>query len=108
MLEHLESTALPNLTADEYEKLLTAFTARVRAHLEVPDLPFGVGEVFDNGKRDTVRVAQQATAEKVKGVFLVSADKLTTFDGRTHFDAASQIELGERFAAGMAKAIGKP
>jgi hypothetical protein len=41
-------------------------------------------------------------------VFLVSADKLKTFDGGTHFDAVSQIELGERFSAGMAKAIGKP
>jgi hypothetical protein len=26
----------------------------------------------------------------------------------THFDAASQIELGERFATAMAKALGKP
>jgi len=97
-----------SLTADEYEKLLTAYVARVRADLEVPDLPFGVGEVFDNGKRDTVRAAQKATAEKVKNVFFVPADKLKTFDGGTHFDAASQIELGERFAVGMAKAIGKP
>ncbi len=97
-----------SLIADEYQKLLTAFIARVRTDLEVPDLPFGVGEVFDNGKRDTVRAAQKATAEKVKGVFFVSADGLKTFDGGTHFDAASQIELGERFAAGMAKAIGKP
>jgi hypothetical protein len=37
----------------------------------------------------------------------VPADKLKTFDGGTHFDAASQIELGERFAAAMAKALGK-
>jgi iduronate 2-sulfatase len=96
------------LTADEYQKLLTAFIARVRTDLEVPELPFGVGEVFDNGKRDTVRAAQKATAEKVKGVFFVPADGLKTFDGGTHFDAASQIELGERFAAGMAKAIGQP
>jgi hypothetical protein len=44
----------------------------------------------------------------VKGAFFVSADKLKTFDGGTHFVAVSQIELGERFAAGMAKAIGRP
>jgi iduronate 2-sulfatase len=91
-----------NLTADEYEKLLTAFIFRVRADLEAPDLPFGVGEVYDNGKRDAVRAAQKVTAEKVKRVFFVPADKLKTFDGGTHFDAASQIELGRRFAAGMA------
>jgi iduronate 2-sulfatase len=93
------------LTAGEYEKLLAALVGRVRADLEAPDLPFGIGEVFDNGKRDSVRAAQKVTAEKVKGVFFVSADKLNTFDGGTHFDAASQIELGERFAAGMVRAI---
>lgn len=69
------------LTAEEYQKHLTAFIARVRADIGVPDLPFGVGEVYDNGKRDTVRAAQKATAEKVKGVFLVPADGLKTFDG---------------------------
>jgi hypothetical protein len=53
------------LTADEYQKLLTAFIVRVRTDLDAPALPFGVGEVFDNGKRDTVRTAQKATAEKV-------------------------------------------
>jgi hypothetical protein len=80
---------------------------RVRADLEAPKMPFGVGEVFDDGKRDAVRAAQKAVAGKVKGAFFVPADRLRTFDGGTHFDAASQVELGERFAAGMAKAIGK-
>jgi iduronate 2-sulfatase len=93
------------LTAGEYQTRLTAFVARVRADLGAPGLPFGVGEVYDNGKRDTVRAAQKAVAAKVPGVFFVPADGLTTFDGGTHFDAASQIELGRRFAAGMAKAL---
>ncbi|MBA4187728.1 MAG: hypothetical protein C0467_06885 [Planctomycetaceae bacterium] len=95
-----------SLSAEEYQKLLTAFIARVRTDLELPDLPFGIGEVYDNGKRDTIRTAQKATAEKVKGAFFVPADKLKTSDMGTHFDAASQIELGERFAIGMAKTIG--
>jgi hypothetical protein len=43
--------------------------------------------------------------EKTKVVFCVPADKFKTFDGGTYFDAVSQIELGERFATGMAKAI---
>ena len=94
------------LTADEYQKLLTAFIARVRTDLDVPELPFGVGEVFGNGNRDAVRAAQKATAEKVKGAFFVSADELKTFDGGTHFGAASQVEFGERCAAGVAKARG--
>lgn len=95
-----------SLSAEEYQKLLTVFIARVRTDLEAPDLPFGIGEVFDNGKRDSIRTAQKATAKDVKGAFLVSAGELKTSDMGTHFDAASQIQLGERFAAGMKKAIG--
>jgi iduronate 2-sulfatase len=93
------------LTAGEYQKRLTAFIARVRTDLEAPDLPFGVGEVYDNGKRDSVRAAQKAAAANGKNVFFVPAGGLTTFGDGTHFDAASQIELGRRFAAGMAQAI---
>jgi hypothetical protein len=95
------------LPAAEYERQLTAFIARVRGDLGAPEMPFGIGEVIDNGKRDAVRAAQKATAEKIPGTFFVSAAGLTSHDGGTHFDAASQIALGERFAAGMAKAIGK-
>lgn len=94
------------LSSNEYRKLLTAFIARVRTDLDAPDLAFGIGEVFDNGKRDTIRTAQKATAEQVKGVFFVPADGLKTSDMGTHFDAASQIELGERFAARLARVIG--
>jgi iduronate 2-sulfatase len=93
------------LTAGEYQTRLTAFITRVRTDLGTPGLPFGVGEVYDNGKRDRVRAAQKAVAAKVRGVFFVPADGLKTFDGGTHFDAASQVELGERFAAGMAQAL---
>lgn len=95
------------LTAEEYEKQLTTFITRVRTDLEAPDLAFGIGQVIDNGKRDSVRAAQKATAEKVKGAFFVPVDGLKSFDGGTHFDAASQIILGERFATGMGKALGQ-
>lgn len=95
------------LTADAYEKLLTTFIERMRKDLDAPDMAFGIGEVYDNKKRDTIRVAQKATAEKVKGAYFVPASDLKTYDGGTHFDAASQIELGKRFAVGMIKVIGK-
>lgn len=93
------------LPAEDYQKRLTAFIARVRTDLEVPNLPFGIGQVIDNGKRDAVRSALKATAEKVPGAFFVPADGLKSFDGGTHFDAASQILLGQRYAAGMLKAL---
>ncbi|QEL16401.1 sialate O-acetylesterase [Limnoglobus roseus] len=95
------------LTAEKYEALLSQFITRVRKDLEAPGLPFGVGEVYDNGKRDAVRAAQKSVAGKVPGAFFVSAAGLHTQDQGTHFDAASQITLGERFAAGMVKALGK-
>lgn len=94
------------LSAEEYQKMLTGFIAKARMDLAAPDLLFGIGEVFDNGKRNSVRTAQTETARVVKGAFLVSAAELTTSDGGTHFDAASQIELGHRFAVGMLKATG--
>ena len=93
------------LPEGEYQNLLTDFIAKVRAALDAPELPFGIGEVYDNGKRDRVRAAERATAEAVPGAFFVSADGLETFDGGTHFNAASQIELGRRFGAGMVGAI---
>ncbi len=93
------------LPEGEYQTLLTDFIAKVRAALGVPELPFGIGEVYDNGKRDRVRAGQQATASAVPGAYFVSAEGLKTFDDGTHFDAASQIELGRRLGAGMVGAL---
>ncbi|CAN5244496.1 hypothetical protein BH11PLA2_BH11PLA2_10160 [soil metagenome] len=93
------------LSEAEYTKMLTALVTRVRTDLKTPDLPFGIGEVFDNGKRGSVRKAQKAVADTVMGAFFVSAAGLKTSDMGTHFDTASQITLGERFAAGMVNAL---
>jgi iduronate 2-sulfatase len=94
-----------NLTAEVYQKMLTQFIGQLRQDLALPELVFGIGEVYDNGRRDTIRAAQKATAEKIRRTYFVPATKLHTFDNGVHFDAASQIELGERFAAGMAQAL---
>lgn len=85
-------------TAAEYQERLTAFIARVREDLRQPDLPIVIGEVFDNGKRDSIRTAQRAAAAAIPGVRFVPATDLKTWDAGTHFDAASQLELGRRFA----------
>ncbi|MEP3481767.1 MAG: sialate O-acetylesterase [Fuerstiella sp.] len=81
-----------------HQKRLTNLIARVRNDCEVPELPVVLGQVFDNGKRDKVRTAIKATSEAVDKVGLVTAEGLTTWDAGTHFDAASQITLGQRFA----------
>ena len=92
-----------SLPADQYQKMLTEFISRVRTDLALKDLPFVIGEVYDNGKRDSVRTAQQAVAKAVAGTYFASAKGLKTFDGGTHFDAASQIELGQRLAEPLLK-----
>ena len=90
-----------SLPEGEYQKLLIQFIARVRSDLESPQLPFIIGEVYDNGHRDRVRAGQRATAAAVAGVRFVTVDGLKTSDNGTHFDTPSQIELGRRLAAAL-------
>jgi iduronate 2-sulfatase len=91
-----------SLPDGEYQTLLTQFIAQVRTDLDAPALPFVIGEVYDNGKRDRVRAGQRATAAAVPGVTFVAVDGLKTSDNGTHFDTPSQIELGRRLAAPFA------
>jgi iduronate 2-sulfatase len=93
------------LTAEEYERLLTEFIARVREDLKLPNMPFVIGEVFDNGKRDSIRTAQLAVSKAVPGVGFFSVKDLKTSDNGTHFDSAGQLIMGERFAAEMVKLL---
>ena len=87
-----------SLPEGEYQKLLTALIGRVRKDLNAPDLPFVIAEVFDNHHRDRVRAGQRGTTQAVAHTLFVPADHLVTSDNGTHFDAASQIELGQRIA----------
>lgn len=91
--------------AEKYQEMLTSFIAEVRSMLGLKDMPFVIGEVYDNGKRDRVRAAQKAVAKDVKAAFFVSAEGLKTFDNGTHFDAASQIEFGKRMAQPLLKLL---
>ena len=85
-------------TAAIYEQQLTTFIARLREDLNQPNLPVAVGEIFDSKEHASVRQAQRAVTGAVPNVKLVSADGTTTWDKGTHFDAASQLLLGRRFA----------
>jgi iduronate 2-sulfatase len=90
-------------TEEVYLQELTTLIARMREDVGQPDLPFVIGEVYNNGKRDAVRAAQQAVAKAVPHVGFASADGLKTWDGGTHFDAASQLLMGKRFAEATLK-----
>lgn len=86
-----------------YQRRLETFIARIREDIGQLDLPVIVGEVFDNGKRDDVRAAIGAVASSDERVGLVESAGLTTWDPGTHFDAASQLELGKRYAQAALK-----
>ena len=88
-------------STEQYQTRLAGLIARTRADLKIKELPFLIGQVYDNGKRNTVIAAQKAVAKAIPATAFVEADGLQTFDKGTHFDAASQIELGKRFAREM-------
>ncbi|WP_146528448.1 sialate O-acetylesterase [Novipirellula artificiosorum] len=82
----------------DYQQRLDQLIIRIREDLGVADLPVIVGEVFDNRKRDNVRAAIRAVGTSGPRVGFVSSDDTTTWDEGTHFDAPSQLLLGQRYA----------
>ncbi|MBA3698306.1 MAG: hypothetical protein H0W78_05595 [Planctomycetes bacterium] len=90
-------------TAEAYQAKLEKFIARIREDVGNPDLPVLVGEVIDNGERNSIRTAQKAIPDVVKNTVFVTVDGLTSSDKGTHFDTKSVIELGQRFAAALPK-----
>lgn len=85
-------------STEDHTERLTRFIARLREDLGEPELPFIIGEVFDNGQRDQVRAALLKVSKTAPHCGFASAANLTTWDPGTHFDAKSQLILGERFA----------
>lgn len=94
-----------SMPAGKYQVALTELIAKVRTDLAAKDLPFVIGQVYDNGKRTGIIEDQKATAKAVANVGFADADRLKTIDNGTHFDAASQIELGKRLAHEMARLL---
>ena len=88
-------------STETYSRRLKELVVRIREDVGVPDLPIVVGEVFDNGNRDSVRAAIQLVASESESVGLASSEGTKTWDPGTHFDASSQLVLGKRFATAM-------
>ncbi|MDA7537564.1 sialate O-acetylesterase [Akkermansiaceae bacterium] len=89
--------------AEVHQERLAELIARLREDTGEAKLPIVLGQVFDNGKRDKVRTAIRKASEADPAGGMVSAEGLTTWDEGTHFDAKSQLLLGERFAEAMLK-----
>lgn len=90
-------------TTTVYQQQLEQLIVRIREDVGVPDLPVVVGQVVDNGKRDNVRAAIHAVGHSGPRLGFVSDSDTKTWDNGTHFDAASQWLLGQRYAAELLK-----
>ena len=88
-------------STEVYQTRLLELVRRLRQEVDVDDLAVVVGEVFDNGKRDRVRAALHSVGTSGSRFGFVSSKGTTTWDEGTHFDAASQILLGQRYAEAM-------
>lgn len=93
----LQGESDSKLAAEDYEERFLKFSERVRKDVGIADLPIVVGEVFDNGNRDSVREALHSIGHR-PGFGFVSSEGTSTWDPGTHFDAASQLLLGQRYA----------
>jgi hypothetical protein len=89
-----------------YEEKLESLIARFRAELNVPALPFIIGQLGRfprkpwDAHRERVHAAHQAIAKRVKNVRFVSAEGLGSIGDDLHFDTAAL----RAFAKGYAEA----
>ena len=93
----------------QYQERLSAFITRVRADLNEEKMPFVIGQICTtNPAYQKIIAAQKAVAESVPATAVASSEGLKTLDKHVHFDTASQIELGKRFAAELMKLAKQP
>lgn len=88
------------VSTDAYARMLRNFISRIRDDLGNATLPVALGEVYDDGSigRQNIRRAQEEVGSSTARVVFIPVDGLVTLDNGTHFDAASQLSLGQRFA----------
>ncbi len=91
--------------AEQYEGHLIKLIERLRSELDVPDVPFLIGQMgsfperpWDEHRR-AVDAAHRAVASKLDSVGFVSSEGLQHKGDQIHFDSASSRELGRRYYA---------
>ena len=92
--------------AAAYEENLTNLIETVREDFSADDMPFIIGRIstYFGDYNAQVRAAQVAVAEQMDNVGWVDTDDLLwVYDNPGHYNAAGQIELGDRFADGIAE-----
>jgi hypothetical protein len=105
-----ESDSGTSTNANSYGDRLAQMIKDIRADLGCPDLPFVAGQIgeflYDRGPDHSpyarvVNAALAALPEKLPATGCASAKNLKHKGDQLHFDAASQRELGRRYAAEM-------
>jgi hypothetical protein len=86
---------------DEYMGDLKQLIEGLRKELDLPQLPFVAGQLSaDTEERRAFNQMLLALPEQVPYTQVALSDDTETFDG-THFDTASQLLMGERYAESM-------
>lgn len=91
---------------ENYQANLETLIGNVRSEFSSPALPFVIGEL-GQAKPEAFRSLQQTIADENAGVGFASSTGLNTPDG-THFDAAGQVVLGQRYAEQIAVLTPEP
>jgi hypothetical protein len=85
----------------QYLEKLVALVSNLRRDVGTETMPFVAGEVF---KDVPVNERMRGLPARVKNTAVVSARELKVFDG-VHFDRASQLILGKRYAEALLKLL---
>jgi hypothetical protein len=104
-----ESDAFTLANAQAYEANLRNFIQSVRDDLGTENLPFVIGQISDAAAwtyGDTVQLAQWNVGQTMPFTTTILTNDLSLISN--HYDAAGQMELGYRFAAGMLTLIPEP
>jgi len=100
--------------ANAYEANLVIMLRDLRQTTATPKLPVVMGRISSGLLKATkwnfqlspiVQKAQEAVAAKDPDTHIVPTDDLSLLEDNTHFDSKGQINLGERMAAAMLKAL---
>ncbi len=100
-----ESDSSPE-KAPLYGEKLAGLGSRLRADLGIPDLAFVAGTLADfyvkrSSDAETVNRAIRSLPEKLDRVSYIESSGLSAMEDGVHFDAASEREMGRRFARAM-------
>ncbi|MBS1669309.1 MAG: sialate O-acetylesterase [Bacteroidetes bacterium] len=116
-----ESDTVDSLLSNSYSKKLQKLVTDLRADLKLPDLPFIVGnlaEFYGTGKEhnapqrvrqiNTIRAALRALPSEMKNTGFVETTGCSSIDSHyVHFNRASYIILGKRYAEKYNEIIAK-